>query len=300
VEETDETTTILQSKPLRDTSKKTNESTKQQALRSVQERDVLGIVPPSSLRYGRNQTIEHAIPSILHRTRPIATKPPPADKHMTTPKTTPKTPTAAAISLSPGPRAALTGVERQELDNVKYLCVALLKAHRRLLQNQQQTSADQSSSTMDEAERQALMAAMDKRQREQARICLIALDMKERAIQGMARRMEERLQALAKSEDPVLTRNLRSSYMHLYQRFLGLEEELQGLKQAALSITTPSTAGAVFCDTSVDLVPSERPATVEYAEPEDDQEDTRSLLSEESFVHRPRSCLRGPWAVFRS
>lgn len=282
-----------QSKPVRDNYKVTTEPTKQ-APASAPERHVLGIVPPSSLRYGRNQATEHPIPSILHRTRPIVTKPPP-DKHKTS-----KTPTAVT-PLTPGPRGALTGVERQELDNVKYLCAALLKAHRRQLHHQQQASADQSSSstTLDEAERQALMKAMDERQQEQARICLIALDMKERAIQGMARRMEERLQALAKSEDPVLTRNLRSSYVHLYKRFLGLEEELHDLKQTALSITTPSTAGAVFCETSVDPLPPERPVTVEYMA-DDDQDDTRSLLSAESFVYRPRSCLRGPWAVFRS
>lgn len=272
-----------------------------------------------------------AIPSLLHRTRPLGTTLP-------TPSPVPPLPRTSEASQSyisspaSSAQSSWTAAERQEMENIKFLCLALLKAHRRLLETQHQQRDDApdnkvrssrgspSTTHLDESERQALLRAMEERQEEQNRICLIALDMKEKSIRALARRLEERLAASTttttannnnntnSAESRQLSKQLRSSYVHLYQRFLGLEEELHRLKETAAGVTSSSSSSSQTTHDSCRAVfdpPSdaEQPRVV-YTKSavavadEKTLDDTQSLFSsDEERGECSKSCLR--WASFR-
>lgn len=217
------------------------------------------------------------IPSLLHRTRPLGTSTPPERP-------------LSQRSLQPSNQPSTwTPAERQELDNVKFLCLSLLKSHRRLLDSQQDVSRNKPAMHLEESERQALLRVMEERQQEQARICLIALDMKEKAIHALARRLEERVRS---SSDTPVSEQLRSSYVHLYKRFLGLEQELQTLKQRAIlassSCMDTDSSQAVF-DPPREQCPMEVKPTNRNA-----SGDEPSRLEQDSREERSRSCLRPP------
>jgi len=232
----------------------------------------------------------HHIPSLLHRTRPLGTSTTP-DRQL--PQPLPQSSTNL--------RSAWTPAERQELDNVKFLCLALLKAHRRLIDSQQDLNGNKTVIRLEESERQALFQDMEKRQQEQARVCLIALDMKEKAIHALARRLEERLTS---SPDTQVSQQLRSSYVHLYKRFLGLEQELHVLKQrATLASPSLSSSSCMDIDSSqavFDPPPEQYQAVVKSERHHDDGDDEQSLRSEQdSHGERSRSCLRPPAWLLR-
>ena len=222
-------------------------------------------------------TTRHHIPSILHRTRPLGTTPPPERSHQ------------QQSTFSPcKPPSRLNSVERQELDNMKYLVLSLLKAHRRLLNQEGNSSA---VAHMDEAEREALIRIMEKKQQEQSRICLIALDMKEKAIRALARRIENRISSTGDSQ---LTTQLRSSYMHLYGRFLGLEEELHRLKDQTVGSAPPEATMQSRLPEQVHLVDNAETEVGGTAV------SVGSVLTDESSGECSRTCLRPPWQRFRS
>lgn len=226
----------------------------------------------------------HHIPSLLHRTRPLGTTP-----ERTRPQQTPS-------SRSP---STWTSAERQELDNVKFLCLTLLKAHRRMLDTQHE-AVNEVPHSLTESERQEFLREIEERQEEQARVCLIALDMKERAITALARRLEDRLTS---TESQVSDRNLRSSYAHLYRRLMGLEEEFQTLRRATLSVAYSSSLSADSSQAVFDPDPEHRPpeVSVDSGLGKQDTDEVRSRLSDEEIRGEgSRSCLRPPWAYFRS
>ena len=171
---------------------------------------------------------------------------------------------------------------------MKYLVLSLLKAHRRLLNQEGNSSA---IAHMDEAEREALIRIMEKKQQEQSRICLIALDMKEKAIRALARRIENRISSTGDSQ---LTTQLRSSYMHLYGRFLGLEEELHRLKDQTVGSAPPEATMQSRLPEQVHLVDNAETEVGGTAV------SVGSVLTDESSGECSRTCLRPPWQRLRS
>ena len=89
-------------------------------------------------------------------------------------------------------------VDRQELDNVKCLCAQVLKGHKRLarqlelFQTQLQEKNESSATKTSSAAAQRVLETLKEEQNKQFRIQLLALDMKERAFDARAKRMEER------------------------------------------------------------------------------------------------------------
>ena len=87
-------------------------------------------------------------------------------------------------------------VDRQELENVKLLCVRVLKSHKRLTEhitaNQNQSSMDQTQQNSSNAQNSDLLKKLEIQQQKLFYRQLIALDMKERAMKAHFNKIENR------------------------------------------------------------------------------------------------------------